>query len=145
MKSLIFCFSFLLLSLNLMAQEAGFYFQSGSTSPFSDYTADEIARKAPSSETSEENQFIFALKDGFLLHITDSETQVYMITSIIEKDGVYIIESLSGLSGNKYYYYIDNTDYKPVLAMLVDIQDEKMSGIRYNSLQTKQFKGFRQY
>lgn len=145
MKSLLFCLSFLLYSTFSIGQSDGFYFQSTSTSPFENYTAEEVARRAPSTETSDENQFIFALKDGLLLHITATESQIYMLTSIVQEEGVYVIEALSGLSGNKYYYYIDDSGYKPVLAMLTDIRDDKMSGLRYNNLKTKTFKPFRQY
>ena len=32
----------------------------------------------------------------------------YLITSVVIEDDIYIIETLSGLSGKNYYYYIDN-------------------------------------
>ncbi len=145
MKTLVFCLCFLGMSFAAMAQADGFFFYSSSTSTFQDYTAEEIGQRAPSSETSDENQFFVGLKDGILVHITDSESQLYMITNIIRENDTYIIETLSGLSGNKYYYYIDDSGRKPVLAMIIDIEDDKMSGVRYNNLKTKVFKPFRQY
>lgn len=145
MKSLLFCLSLLFYGSLSIGQADGFYFQSTSTSPFENYTAEEVARRAPSTETSDENQFVFALKDGLLLHITATESQIYMLTSIVYENDVYVIEALSGLSGNKYYYYIDNSGYKPVFAMLADIKNDKMSGLRYNNISTKAFKPFRQY
>ena len=75
-----------------------------------------------------------------MVHITAEETQVYMISSVVlyEQD-VLIVETLSGVSGKNYYYYIDNSGRRPVLAMLTkitkgDSETKTVSGIRYENI-----------